>query len=716
MTNIIRIVLSDWKRLSSNVVAVVVIIGLSVIPCLYAWFNILSNWAPYEKDATSRLSVAIASEDRGMVLEGKEINIGDTIVENLEANDSINWVVTDTAHEAIGGVESGEFYAALVVDADFSANIVSFLGGELEHPEIHYYENEKKNAIAPKITGKVKNTVQNTVNRTFVSTIAEVILEAGKYLVDTDSEKGITDSVLSRLERLDGDLSLCIAMLDSYIALIDSTENLMSAAQSVTNEMDTMIDSAKGVADSASAAANAAEASVDVVSDTLSASIAAEKQQLSNAQSELETLIREFEQTGTVTAARIDGLQNASAALSTGFNAAIDAADARGVNTDDYAKEIAAVNGDIEVYSKDLKSLQDAANLTSEQAAVLLNRLNGDIISTTNSLDNLANTYKSAVEPQIDGSVNTVESSLLEVKNLLNYSGSGISEVTYALGSYPDMLSLGRETLVKSRDEVSEMQDKLEELIDTIENLSDNEQYAMVLKLMQTDPEIIAEFISEPVGIDQQSIYPVENNGSATSPFYIVLSIWVGSLIMVAIMHTKVHPIEGVTDMRTYQEFFGRYVTFFVIGQIQTAITVLGAMFYVGIQCQHKFLFWLACAVTSLAFTLIMYSLTYAFEAVGEALAVVLMVIQVAGSGGTFPIEVLPAPFQYIYKYMPFMHAMNALRECIGGMYENDYFVYVSGLFVYVGVSIAIGLFLSVPCRKLLKMIDESKERTDLLI
>jgi putative membrane protein len=243
-----------------------------------------------------------------------------------------------------------------------------------------------------------------------------------------------------------------------------------------------------------------------------------------------------------------------------------------------------------------------------------------------------------------------------------------------------------------------------------------NKQYQMLLQLLETDPAIIADFVSSPIDINQQSIYEIENNGSATAPFYIILSIWVGALILVAIVHTKVKNVPGVEHLTTVQEFFGRYFVFYVIGQLQTFITVMGALYFTGIQCQHKFLFWLACSFVSFTFTLFLYALTYAFEAVGEAIAVVLMVLQVAGSGGTFPVEVLPKVYQVMYEYMPFAYGMNAVRECIAGMYQMDYWKYMSGLLLYIGLALLIGLVISIPCKKLNLTIKESTEKTDLLI
>ena len=199
------------------------------------------------------------------------------------------------------------------------------------------------------------------------------------------------------------------------------------------------------------------------------------------------------------------------------------------------------------------------------------------------------------------------------------------------------------------------------------------------------------------------------------APFYTTLALWVGALILVAILHVKVEPLAGV-KVNFIHTYFGRYIIFFLVSQAQNLIAILGNLFFIHIQCPHPFYFWLAGAMTSFAFSIFMYSLTVAFENIGQALAVVVMVIQVAGAGGTFPIEVLPEVFQKIYRFLPFPYAMNAMRECVGGMYENAYFEDLRALSYFVLLSLGIGLLMYLPFRKLNALIDKSKEKTGLMV
>ncbi|MCR5641578.1 MAG: YhgE/Pip domain-containing protein [Lachnospiraceae bacterium] len=720
--NIFRVFWNDAIHLSRNVVAMVVIIGLSVIPCLYAWFNILSNWAPYEAEATGNLMVAVASEDTGVQLEGKELNVGTKIVDNLKANNSIHWVFLDTEEAAIAGVNAGDYYAALVVSETFSQDLVSFIGGDVTHPSLAYYENAKKNAIAPKITGKVKTTVQKEVNEAFVATLAGSVLEAGQSITEGGDET-LSSAALTKMKGLDTDLSTVLTILDSYISMLDTTDSLMQAANQVSDELDVLMNSAETVINSANATVSASRATVDTVSDLITLKM----QQMDMTLVMLDRTIQSYADGAGDLGAQANAAIASVPTLSTDqvdtivteANAAIDA-DATLSDAEKTTKKELISNAADEVKSQmgtlntDLETFRSAAEKTNTDADALYTTLSSDISSCRTQLQSLSNTYQNQVKPQLKNSISKVEHSILEVKELLNVSSDSISDIAAILGTYPDMMSLGRDHLVESRTAVSDMQGKLRDLISDMEGLNGNERYAMVMKLLQTDPELISDFISEPIALEQKPLYAIDTNGSATAPFYIVLSIWVGALILVAILKTEVKdcPVVGV---KRYQEFFGRYLSFFAIGQLQTLITVLGALLYVNIQCKHPFLLWLAMAFTSMTYTFFLYALTYAFGAVGEAIAVVLMVLQVAGSGGTFPVEVLPMVYRVLYRFMPFNYSMNAARECIAGMYGTAYWTNLLALCAYIVLSVVIGLLISVPCKRLNEKIEASKAGSDLM-
>ena len=591
MKNIIKVFLNDCKHIGRNVVALVVVMGLAVLPSLYAWFNILSNWDPYGPESTSNIKVAVAYDDTGINISGMDINISTNIVEALKTNDTIGWVFTDSTDEAIEGVWSGDYYAALIMPADFSKDMVSFLADNMTHPEIIYYTNQKKNAIAPKITDKAKTAVQQQVNATFISTLTEAIMKSAD-VAENIGDKNKADSTLeSGSDSMNNSLiDILIAKFQVINTQVVTFDNVLSALSNIITTAQTSADTAKGISPDISGTFEGERAILNELNKTIGQSSLIDSSLFSTISHDIDA---------------VSGYMNSISSIYNDM----------GYNIDDFNKSISQMGESI----------------------------NNTLVMVRNIEDNL----------------NETTNKLVEFKN------SGV--------------------------------------------------YSLLQTAISFNTDELASFISAPVAITTEDLYPITNYGSAMSPFYSVLSIWVGALILVAIIHVKVHPFDGI-KVNSVEAFFGRYITFFLIGHAQALLITLGDLFFIGIQCIHPFKFWFAAAFTSFVFTMITYSLTVAFENVGEAAAVVIMVIQVAGAGGTFPIQCLPAIYQAIYKYLPFTYAMDALRECVGGTYSWYYWKCILALLVYVGICLFIGLVIAKPCRKLNAIVDKSKEKSEIMI
>ena len=722
MKNIIKIIASDIKRLSTNVVAMVVIIGLTVIPSLYAWFNILSNWDPYGESATSNLQVAVASSDQGIVIGNIELNVGDIIISNLKENKTIGWVFTDTAQEAIAGVYSGDYYAALVIDEEFSDNMISFLSGDIENPVITYYENEKKNAIAPKITAKVKTTIEREVDHAFVSTVAQALLKGGEYFATLDEEGNITGQGIAKLERLDSDLNGVISILDSYIALMDSTENISEAGAAVSKTADSITELAESMADNAQKSASDAKQDLQKVKGISDDKINELNKKLDDADAIATDLNNRLANVDNKDSEKVNDIVTKVNKLASAWgNKDTPGTISNAIYTSPIAND--TIRQNIANTDATVAKLQADATQLGEYAATDIEKFNNtkaalvqDIAVVLSDTRDVRAKYENEISPLEQRAIDSAANSVAEVKKLLNYNANSIDLVISSLKSYSSLADQSKDSLIKSRNEAVEMERQLSALISDIKSIGDNEAYQKFVNLLQTDPDLLSEFISSPVEISDEYVYPVENNGSMTAPFYIVLSIWVGALIMSTILKTAVKDTTGMRNLKNWQCFFGRFFVTFVIGQLQTIITVMGAFLFVGIQCEHPFYFWLACAWTSLIYSLLLYSFTYSFGNVGEALSVILMVIQVAGAGGTFPIEVLPKVFQVLYKFMPFNYSMNALRECIAGFYKDTYRNCMLTLIIYGIVAIFVGIVLYYPFKILNEKIESSKEKSGILI
>ena len=704
MITIFRVFLSDVKRLRSNVVAIVIIMGLSIIPALYAWFNIMSNWDPYGTSATSQMKVAVCSQDSGVEIGSLSLNVGDEVITGLKENTTIGWVFTASKDEALEGVNSGDYYAALIVPESFTTDFISFLGGDPKNPTIAYYENSKKNAIATKITGKAKTAVQEQVNQKVISTLTEVLTESGKILAEND-ENGvdIVASTADQLDELDSSLQTYVNILNTFSLVTASASDLAESAQSLLINTQGIFDSGQDSVSNMQSSVLSGAQTADTVSSLIGISLDSVEQDLTLLSDQMDTL---------TVGDSFDSIRNQVDTAKTMSKSTISVLKDIFGETDQY---VSAVDKSFKQLNTDLTAFKKDANVTAQSLKHLKRTIKADIKDCKNSIRKIRNTYQYQVQPDVSRSVLRMEQALIQTGKMLNNIESSFGTIDRALESYQTTLDSGTDDITATKDYIVSLQSDIRKLSKSLRALSGDEQYNEMMDLLKNDPTLMASFMASPVSMETKAVYPIETYGSAMAPFYTVLAIWVGALILVALIHVKVAPVENL-KVRPWQAFFGRYITFFLIGQAQTAITVLGDLFYVDIQCPHPFLFWLASAASSFVFTLLIYSLTVAMGNVGEAVAVIVMVIQVAGAGGTFPIEVLPEVYQMIYKFLPFTYCMNALRECVGGVYKNDYWMDLRALGIYILISLFIGLVVAVPLRRLNKVIERSKEKSKVML
>lgn len=704
MITIFRVFLSDVKRLRSNVVAIVIIMGLSIIPALYAWFNIMSNWDPYGTSATSQMKVAVCSQDSGVEIGSLSLNVGDEVITGLKENTTIGWVFTASKDEALEGVNSGDYYAALIVPESFTTDFISFLGGDPKNPTIAYYENSKKNAIATKITGKAKTAVQEQVNQKVISTLTEVLTESGKILAEND-ENGvdIVVSTADQLDELDSSLQTYVNILNTFSLVTASASDLAESAQSLLINTQGIFDSSQDSVSNMQSSVLSGAQTADTVSSLIGISLDSVEQDLTLLSDQMDTL---------TVGDSFDSIRNQVDTAKTMSKSTISVLKDIFGETDQY---VSAVDKSFKQLNTDLTAFKKDANVTAQSLKHLKRTIKADIKDCKNSIRKIRNTYQYQVQPDVSRSVLRMEQALIQTGKMLNNIESSFGTIDRALESYQTTLDSGTDDITATKDYIVSLQSDIRKLSKSLRALSGDEQYNEMMDLLKNDPTLMASFMASPVSMETKAVYPIETYGSAMAPFYTVLAIWVGALILVALIHVKVAPVENL-KVRPWQAFFGRYITFFLIGQAQTAITVLGDLFYVDIQCPHPFLFWLASAASSFVFTLLIYSLTVAMGNVGEAVAVIVMVIQVAGAGGTFPIEVLPEVYQMIYKFLPFTYCMNALRECVGGLYKNDYWMDLRALGIYILISLFIGLVVAVPLRRLNKVIERSKEKSKVML
>ena len=724
--NIWKIIKGDFNKVKNNTIAWIVIIGLTIVPSLYAWFNIAASWDPYSN--TGNLKVAVANEDAGYSgkLTSVSVNIGDKVLSSLRANEALNWVFTDK-EDAVQGVKDGSYYAALVIPESFSSDMMSFFTPAVHRSDLVYYLNEKENAIAPKITDKGASGVKNQIDEVFAKSITEIVLEIANTLSNL-TEEGDGDrymnAFLNNFEQVGKNTSEDAKTLKSFAALAESLADVAATASELGGY----------------AAANAGR------SQELLGEASTEVEDTAN---ELENLGRQITATLAEIGAEYDSLTAKIDEIVKTYN----------LSAAEIVTKLETVKTQLDSMTEAMKTLREQVQNLYDVLPESQTELRTQVQEVLTSMDDLISTAEkvSAEIPKVESAVIQAEATAKEVRAICD----GLrSEIDVVIAKYNTEVEPAIEALsasmIETNSAFSEVFDKLdvlaadleedgktageslwetaeamEEAAETMEEVGgEMEKTAKKLRAAVNSGEVeevrdllgsnvsdISNFVSSPVELEKTVIYPVENYGSGMAPFYTVLSLWVGAIVLVAML--KVNLTEErkwqLEDLRDYQVYLGRMVFFLVMSLLQSGLVCLGDLFFLEIQCEHPFLFVVAGWATGLIFTIIMYTLTISFGDVGKAIAVILLVIQVAGSGGTFPIEMTPQFFQNMAALMPFTYAMTAMRECIGGFYGNTYWISLGDLGIYAAAFMLLGIFLRKPIIRLNDMLAEKLESTKLM-
>ncbi|MCR5144400.1 MAG: YhgE/Pip domain-containing protein [Lachnospiraceae bacterium] len=693
MNTIKKIFFTDIKNLFKNFLALVVAIGVCFLPALYAWFNIYSNWDPYGN--TGNLKLAAVCLDEGFTDEnGKYQNVGNEIIEELSGNDKVDWQFLDSQDEALEGVKSGYFYAAIIIEDGFTYNMYNMFVEDVTQPTLIFYENQKKNPVATKISDTVIGNVKSSINKKFVKVmVSSIFTEANDMYMDIENEGGV-DAFITKLENVNSELTEYQDMLDKIIqanSVLNSTvdgagedaKNLQQKTQSSADALNQSANSIKSSADSL----NDYKSQVDLTLDTITTMLVNIQTNLEQAQ-----LSGDVENVKTATDQAVSDIN----VVITDLNAL--SASLSQTDSQDTVNTITTVIGNITGLQSNLEKLNLGESYSVAYADTKATETTAtDSLSTViNDIQNTRNIIDNQMIPQVRNSVNNLEKIVSDASDLMNSMSGILGNMGDVFGSLNTTISSTNTSLVKTRDVLAQINERISTALDKANSVKEDEKVEALVNALSGDPDMYGEFFSEPVVIDTVAVYPIDNYGSAVAPFYTILSIWVGATILVAIVKTRVDKNKYL-DASPSQLFMGRGLIFIVMGQIQTLITVLGDIFILKIQCIHPFLFWLAAALASLVFTLLIYALVHSFGDVGKAAAVVVLVLQIAGSSGTYPIELLPEFFQKVYIFFPFPYAINAMREAICGLYQLDYVKYLVELALFLIPALVIGLLLRIP-------------------
>ena len=716
MKNIIEIFRNDIKEVFRKTNTWIIIVGLIFLPSMYAWPNILSSWDPYGH--TNNIKVAVTSEDDGATVDGKELNLGKSLVEGLKNNKNLDWQFVSNKQEAEDGVRIGNYYASIVVPKNFSQDMTSVSRTEPQRATIEYTVNEKINAISPKITNSGASGIANNISKNFVETangiIFEKLHEAG---IKFEENLPSIEKVKEEIFKLNDNFSTYESTLSELIGKVEYGYNILNNVQNTLPEIDRVATNSIMIADKAGITINNIqgfnERLLPIINNHLSVVeevskeaniIAKELQQKPDKTEEIKARQKALDSRLQASTERLQLVKNifeyfnklSSERL---FNNQLE----RVTTLSNDITTIKEVNNNI--YNK-MDHYDEIADTVKEEFVNKSSRVN-EVSSNMNSKLNVE------VAPLISQVLSKAEINIDKVSGIIAGAQGELPAVERKLSETEVKISSAYGKLLSLQAHIPSAKSKIQKLTDEIKKADSGIDKNQLFNLLKVDYKQQAEFFANPVKLQENKLYHIENYGSAMTPFYTVLSIWVGSLLMSSLLTTKVEDEEN--KYKPYQKYFGRGLLFVIISLFQTLIITLGDMYVLGTQATSPFRFVIFALLISLLFSSIIYTIVCILGNVGKAVCIVLLVLQLGSSGGTFPIQMTSKFFQTLYPKVPFTYSIGLLREAVGGVYAPAVNRDIKILFIYL-IIVLVGGAILVSLKARSAKLSRERERSKLFL
>ncbi|BCZ45212.1 phage infection protein [Clostridium gelidum] len=758
MKNIINIFKRDIKNIFTNWAATIVVIALIIIPSLYSLINISASWDPYEN--TKGLKVAVINEDKGTVFEEKDINLGNELVDKLKDNDKLGWVFVDkkTAKE---GLLLEKYYATIEIPESFSEDATTITKKDVVKPKLIYTVNEKKNGIAAKITDSGVKSVKSQLDDNIVKSISGILFRiCDEVGVDIKNNRPELRNIIDSVYKLDENMPELEVLLDEAINGTISTSELLEKGNEIIPVASDTLDATNEFIDKTQDYLDETQGDLDYDTPRI-------KEELIKSENLLDTssvvlgniddkILPEVAKKTLLTVsdtakATQESVNDAKSKLKK-IKKSIDKFSNMEIPSPSIDKslqsseQIAKVQQSIDKQANALKNAQDALKEESKTISKVIDRLetvdeqldksinraneeiqklnNGEKLNTQNLTDtrkvlddvhtlisDTLDKYDSEIVPTVNNGIDSMRE-ISDAGSILTAQGKNIlPDVQELINTFQNVSNLSNDQLNKLKEKFPDIKDNVHELAGRLKKIDNKGDIDELLDMITNNWEDQSDFLASPVEIQDNRLFSWPNYGSAVTPFYTVLCLWIGGYMLSIILGTDAHSLEEGKKLTHNELYFGRMLLFLAIGIGQAIVASTGALFLLKVYAVHPIMFVFYSIFVSVVFMIIIYTAVSIWGHTGIIIGVVLLVIQVAGTSGNFPIEVNPSIFQKIFPILPFNYAISGMRQVMAGIVYSILIRDSAILCAFMMISIIIGiLFKKVTNKKRRKIVEKLKE------
>lgn len=742
MKNALGIYKRDMIKIYNNWVARLMIIVLIIIPSLYSLINIKASWDPYSN--TSGIKIVVVNEDKGTVFKEQDINLGNELVEKLKKNDKLGWVFLDDKEVAKQGLLTEKYYATIEIPEDFSKDVTTLAEKNVIKPKLIYTVNEKKNAIAPKMTDSGIKNVKNQLDENIVKTISGVVFRVlNEKGVDIQNNRAKIRKIVDNIYELDENMSELEAILDNSIKGTEDVSKILNKTNDMLPIVSETLDSTDDFLNDSYSVLDKTEGDLSDISPIIKEDLVMSENILDTSSLELKNLDEKVlpemaEKTLLTVSDSAKAMQETVSASKSKLKSLKKFIDKVGnielqlppINEEiQGVEEIKEIQEQLDKQKKSLKSMKDnlkdisktisktidKLDTIDEKLEILINRVDEELIKLENGegLDtqtlkdvikviddvhtlvaDITDSYDSEIVPSVERGFDSIRAILDDGLALVEVGRDVLPDIEELLSISMDTTNLSNDELSRLKEKMPEAKEKIHELSDKLKDMDEEEKIDELLDMITNSSENQSDFMASPVEIQNNRLFSWPNYGSTATPFYTVLCLWVGGLLASALLSLEAPKAEDGSEIRPYEMYLGKLLLFLTIGIFQAIIASIGALVILKSYAVHPIMYIFYSIFVSVVFTIIIYTAASVLDDVGKAIIVIILVLQMAGASGNFPIEVTPVFFQKLFPFLPFTYAISGMRQIMAGIVYSILLKDILILSIYMVVSLILGILL----------------------
>lgn len=707
-----EILYKDCQEVMKNRLITIIVVALMIFPSLYAWFNIEAFWDPYGN--TKNLSVAIVNQDKDYEFKNQKLNFGNDIVKNLKENRSLDWNFVNSK-TAVEGLNTGRYYAILTIPKDFTKSLMSVTQVDVMKARIIYTTNEKTNAIAEKITDQGANKLQAKISNHLIQVISKTSLGAmGGISNMTDDITPKLTEMKKSLQRLDAQLVNSKKLAENNKNMIGDLDKSLASSKASLDAIKRTMNSAKKINDDIGSMATDATSGIQNSSASL-------KSALRDVSRILESSVNLAQSLNSI---GDKGAQQAVISIGN-IKDKIDQAAIRVNNISQVLNDINVVNSNVlnnavTRLNNEYRSLTDASsrlagiidqvNSTSSLTYSQVQDIVNIVADSNKGINDIISDFDDLVTrplSRVNGNVSTITG---DIRSMVDSTGQLYPSVNNFINTASTLNGRVGSSITILESSIDILRGQVSDSIKMIDEIQNNKDLKAFNNVIKSNILERADFIKNPVEIKEEKLYKMANYGSSMAPFYSVLAAWVGVIILSTILST-----EPSKQYRSIDRYLGRLSFFLILSLIQSIIISTGDLLLLGVTAKEPVLFILILMLCSIAFCILIFTLVSCFKTLGKGIAMFLLVIQIGGSGGTFPVQMTPTFFRTINSVIPFTYGINACREAIGGVYMQNLLGDIGALLLFAIIPLIFGIMFKEDINDLLEPLSEKFEKSFLM-